>query len=258
MEYTPLSMFLFSLCVHRFPFETIGMMGKKLLVVTACWGMLPSFTWARSWSQIDPLHGFNRTDPSESLYSMETNPLFTAAPTPSPSTDGPTFVPTTSPTLMPTSAPTTEPTAAPTMTPDPYPPNDPPLNPDPWYFNYDSRKGSAYGPGYPSIIQLNSSTFTVGYKENSWGSVAIPPNFYFDEFGSNGFGPWNGVLANRNIRRNRCDRVGMQSPIDVRQNGAVCHEHHEVRSRVRMDTVEKTATITRLVLFSHIDYSIAW
>jgi hypothetical protein len=49
----------------------------------------------------------------------------------------------------------------------------------------------------------------------------------------NGFGPWRGILANRNPTRNMCDRVGMQSPIDLRPSGAVCDEHHEVRSRVR-------------------------
>ena len=48
---------------------------------------------------------------------------------PSPSTDGPAFVPTTSPTVeyinvMPTAAKTTRPTAALIMTPNPYPPND--------------------------------------------------------------------------------------------------------------------------------------
>ena len=40
------------------------------------------------------------------------------------------------------------------------------------------------------------------------------------------------MLANRDPSGNMCETGKMQSPIDVRENGAVCDEHHEVRSLV--------------------------
>ena len=199
---------------------------------------------ARSWRDIQPLHGFGPMQPFDmELMISPKNPLNepTSSPT-HPVTSKPTVVPTMAPTDVPTSFPTTAPTFplptstptdSPTGFPDPYPFNDPPTDPDPWYFNYDMRPEAKYGPGYPGITP-NGNGFTVAFKNNEWGNVDNPPNFYWKEFMDNGFGPWEGTLANHIPAKNRCHRVGLQSPIDVRHNGGgVCEEHHEVRSLVR-------------------------
>lgn len=200
----------------------------------------------RSWRDIQPLHGLDPMQPFdvERMFSPR-NPLNT--PSPTAPTSSPTFPATSKPTALPTTTaptpnptaeptlphPTSAPTDAPTGIPDPYPFNDPPTDPDPWYFNYDMRPKAKYGPGHPGITP-NGNGFTVTFKNNGWGNVDNPPDFYWKEFMNSGFGPWKGTLAVHNPAKNRCHRVGMQSPIDVRHNGGKeCVEHHEVRSLVR-------------------------
>lgn len=196
---------------------------------------------ARSWSEIVSPTVLSPVDARAVNYLVVTDPFFenkvlvdpstTPPPTQFPTME-PTMAPTTrSPTFYPTETPTTSPTESPTPPPDPYPPNKPPKDPKAWYFNYNMTQESPYGPGELGLIQHNGN-FRVGLKNNNWGSVSNPPNFYWKEFTDEGWGPWKGVLENRDVARNMCEKGNMQSPIDVKQNGAVCHEHHEVRSLV--------------------------
>jgi hypothetical protein len=63
--------------------------------------------------------------------------------------------------------------------------------------------------------------------------VGNPPHNYWDEFGDNGFGAWDGLLSRFDVERNRCNNVGVQSPIDVRVNDAgKCYETHQIRTQV--------------------------
>jgi hypothetical protein len=215
---------------------------------------------ARSWTEIVPLHDPAPTDPSAMAFLKESDPLvaYTPAPTISPTTPSPTRKPTSylastlpsQPTQAPsesvqiqsTSPPTKAPSNVPSTTaPTPaialYPPFSP-LHPDPSYFNYDTRRLSQYGPGFPSLQDINGVPI-MGYNNNAWANVANPPYSYWEEFTNNGFGPWKGILQNRDVLRNMCGRVGMQSPIDIRQSaGAVCKEHHQIRTRVRVCTMD--------------------
>ena len=219
-------------------------MKTALVGISVCLALEARLVAGRTWRDIPPLHGLDPMQPfdMESMFSPK-NPL--NAPTSLPTitlTSSPTVVPTLAPTDAPTLAPTvaptfplptSTPTDAPTGLPDPYPFNEPPDNPDRWYFNYDMRPEAKYGPGYPGITP-NGSGFTVEFKNNAWGNVENPPDSYWKEFSNNGFGPWKGTLDNHNPDKNRCHRVGLQSPIDVRHNGGgKCVEHHEVRSLVR-------------------------
>jgi hypothetical protein len=216
---------------------------RSVVIATSCLFLLPDNALARSWTDIVPLHGMSPLGRSVNELFVETDPLFTSVPTvslPTAPMASPTifefFLPTDepsapAPTKNPTPRPTHGPTELPTTPPDMFLPNVIPLNPDQWYFNYDTTPGSLYGPGYVGISQVDN-TYIVGYKNNAWGNVANPPDSYWSEFDDNGVGPWSGTLANRQPLRNQCGRVGMQSPIDVRDNGANCAEHHEVRSLV--------------------------
>lgn len=195
---------------------------------------------ARSWKDVVLIHDANPKDTMGLAYLDAVDPRFddTMAPTFAPTTAVPTFAPTASqapsaspaPTKDPTSQPSTSPTASPTVT-DPYPMNPVPDRPDRWYFNYDTRPQSDHGPGQPAM-QVQHGKLVMGYDHNAWKDVFVDPQSYWREFTNNGFGTWKGVLDNRDPLRNRCGRIGMQSPIDLRPNGAKCEEHHEVRSRV--------------------------
>jgi hypothetical protein len=77
--------------------------------------------------------------------------------------------------------------------------------------------------------------FAVRYTNNRWPAVeaAQPGDFYWDEFGPQGFGPWRNTLTDRHMRsQNQCGNVGRQSPIDIRLSGVACVEHHQIRTRV--------------------------
>ena len=161
-----------------------------------------------------------------------------------PPTNAPTEAPTPAPTTaQPTPSPTAKPTtASPTETPDPYPENPVPNNPRNWYFNYDTSDSSKRGPGELALVPMDG-TFRVGVKNNNWGSVGTQPGDYWKEFTNAGFGPWKGILENRNVYRNVCETGGMQSPIDVKENGANCDEHHEVRSLV---SIKKSCSLAAM------------
>ena len=190
--------------------------------------------------------------------SPSTRPSLSRMPSVSPTrspTRAPSALPTVTDSQQPTQAPITpaptpEPTDYPTMSPtrDPYPPNDVPPNPDTSFFNYDLD--SPYGPGHPEVVRHNSTTNKVVYQNNGWLNWVPPDDYYWREFDQNGgFGAWSGVLANRMLDRNRCGRVGLQSPIDVRDSGAVCYEHHQIRVRVR--TTHTRVPTHPLMHFSH-------
>lgn len=138
--------------------------------------------------------------------------------------------PTVPETFSPAASPSPYATLAPNNDDDLYPFNHPPTFPDPWYFNYDTRPDALYGPGQ-MVVEPTSSGLKSLYRNNKWADVPVASDYYWKEFTDDGFGPWKGVLSNYMPSRNRCGRVGLQSPIDVRNNGlGLCEEHHEVRS----------------------------
>lgn len=208
---------------------------------------------ARSWRDIELVQDGNPVDTSAQAYlnmqnllhrsevlgsssqltqelpQTEHSPPRTDAPSPSPLTAPsamPSSHPSSSPSRLSTVRPTSSPTTAPTL--DPFKVNIPPANPDKWYFNYDSSATSRYGPGQMGLI-LENGAFTVDVENDHWGEVTRPPIDYWTEFTDNGFGPWKGTLQNHDPTRNICHIGTQQSPIDVRENGAQCHEHHQVR-----------------------------
>jgi hypothetical protein len=119
-----------------------------------------------------------------------------------------------------------------------FPENDPPSEDGDSYFNYNVDRGALWGPGYPELVQFNTTTFRIEYKNNAWGTRVPPDDWYWNEFDESGWGAWAGILANKNPRRNRCEQFGEQSPIDVRDTGDVCEEHHQIRTRVSLGVVE--------------------
>jgi carbonic anhydrase len=196
--------------------------------------LCPLGCWSRQWTDISLRHYTRPEDKAGDAYLDANDRLYR-------NTVQPTFSPTAStvPTLSPTRtlAPSTQPPSsnptspAPTLTPDPYPPIPEPESAAPWYFNYNTSSEAAYGPGYPSVVLGGDGTLQMAYKNNWWSGVFTDPNSDWIEFTNNGFGPWRGTLDNRDPLRNQCDRVGMQSPIDLYETGASCDETHEVRSR---------------------------
>jgi hypothetical protein len=160
--------------------------------------------------------------------SIEPSSVESSKPSKAPSID-----PSLSPTKMPSSYPsyTTIPSEVPTIATR-YPPNAPPEYPDESYFDYNDEHDANWGPGYPELLRLNSTTYVIEYKNNVWGTRTTPADWYWKEFDQNGTGPWAGILANKNPYKNRCERIGEQSPIDVRDNGGVCNETHQIRTKV--------------------------
>lgn len=218
-----------------------------LFIIIGC--QLPVFTLSRSWTEIYPYHGFSSVDWGGLAALSEQDPLSPITVSPSP-TENPTLMPTVipSPTSKPTGRPTELPTSSPTImpsvspttapvTPAPsqraYPEIPPPQNPNEGYFNYDYRTIHSYGPGQPQLVHYNSSYFRYAYPGNAWTKVSTTVYNYWNEFGNDGFGPWQGTLAEHMPGTNKCDNVGLQSPIDVRETvGSRCREDHEIRSRV--------------------------
>lgn len=226
-------------------------------------GLLPGFFLAipsadaRKWTDIVDPQDMTLRDPAMAFHFFEEDPFLfmetstqpplsnpgtidpqtsvppltgvnSPGPSPSSQTDAPeTWQPTPPPTNSPTSFRTASPSA------NPYPENPVPSSPPSSYFNYDPSKSNPYGPGYPELQKYNETTLAVMYENNGWAQTGVPDDFYWDEFDDErGFGPWRGVLGVRSPERNRCDRIGDQSPIDIRPSGAECYEHHQIRIRV--------------------------
>ena len=151
----------------------------------------------------------------------------------------PSNLPSSEPSFTPTLHPSITPTKRPTLgsfapTEDQYPEIELPQNISTSYFNYEVLRNSVYGPGYPDLIRHNSTTMKIQYQNNGWANATNPKgaDFYWSEFDDGGDGIWNGTLANNLRKGNQCNNVGKQSPIDVRDNGAKCIEHHQIRNRV--------------------------
>lgn len=196
----------------------------------------PIDTSALFYLNLEELRFRSKVDGSESPLVSEPSrmvpedvPPSTNRPSPSPSKSPsapPTAKPTSSPTRHPTETPTTAPSIAPTL--DPYKNHEPPSNPEKWYFNYDGS--SNHGPGEMALVQESNGFFQVDIKNDHWGQATRPPNDYWTEFTDAGFGPWKSILEIHKPERNMCETGKMQSPIDIRENGAICREEHEVRS----------------------------
>lgn len=209
----------------------------------------------------------DKEDPNYAI-TLPPTPVPTIVPIPAPTraptvatTRGPTQSPTTQPTTTPatpqpahSSSPTTilglaladsPPPALSDLTLPPfpslppvsantsYPWNPPPSQPDPSYFNYDTRPTAKYGPGVPIVTkQKNSGTPLIQFTNNGWRNEREnSQDSYWVEFTSNGFGPWKGTLESHNPLNNLCENVGNQSPIDLRNNSK-CLEHHQIRPAV--------------------------
>jgi hypothetical protein len=201
---------------------------------------------ARSWRDIQTYHDPTPVDTLNRIFRFEEQPasnfgtsapVANSPPPPIPDPDRPPRPPAGAPISFPTARlPTESPTAStaaqvPPPTEDPFPENDIPLNPPVGYFNYDFRDENPYGPGVPALFH-DGNQFSVHYRNNGWASVQMPDDFYWSEFGNNGWGPWNGVLARRNMEVNQCGNTDGQSPIDIRPSGVACVEHHQIRTRV--------------------------
>lgn len=232
---------------------------------------------SRSWRDINTVHSTLSLDVSARFYrhleelayksqlesedAIIDEPLPRASrmpstnrPSPAPSSS-PTSSPTNSPSKHPTYHPTNHPTVVPTQHPteDPYREHDPPEFPKLGYFNYEQGPGANFGPG-DLKLKRDGAFFRLEEENNNWGQVFIDPvNNYWKEFTEQGFGPWLDVLDIHQPLRNKCSTGTMQSPIDVKENGGVCFEHHEVRSLpgdfgVRGDHVQKRIESNKLRL----------
>ena len=216
----------------------------------------------RIWTDIVTYHQLTPLDVDIINMTLEKDPFFISegpskilqkSPSVSPSdfsSDLPSSHPSTSPSLS--FSPSRRLTSAPSITPiiprqsriptkkptssspGKYPDINLPENVTATYFNYNQLLNAQYGPGYPELVRHNVTTMKIQYQNNGWTNVTNPEgaDFYWSEFDDNGKGPWIGLLANRFLGKNQCDNVGKQSPIDVRDNGAECVEHHQIRNRV--------------------------
>lgn len=207
--------------------------------------LFPTGTLARTWSDISPYHEASISDPSLDDLTVESDALLftvspsmgpsdslSASPTKPKSSEIPLPVPTITP--KPTTAASHSPSSVPTSSPtrDDFAPNPVPPDPPLGYFNYDYRRSSAYGPGYPKEVYHNASMNKVEYFNNGWANATISNKDYWNEFDDDGFGAWQGVLSKHSPSRNHCSNIGEQSPIDIRPTGAKCEEHHQIRTRV--------------------------
>lgn len=188
---------------------------------------------ARTWLEDELLRKRNLIDPAgiafleakerELLNESARSPALTTSPAPtvdhSPTTDAPSPSPSRSPTVTPSFVQIHPPPLQPPTLPKERHSPVPSMNPSSpshemqdakGYFNYDDSSG--YGPG-------------------DWGNIELPDNFYWNEFDANGFGPWKGLLTDRKPGENKCVTGKRQSPIDVRENAALCDEMHEIRDR---------------------------
>jgi hypothetical protein len=204
----------------------------------------------RSWRDIQTYHHLTPIDALNRIFRLEehpstdygtgtstSTPVTSAPPPPIPDPDRPPRPPGGAPisfpaARLPTENPAASPVSLPTELPtEPFPENDIPLNPPIGYFNYDFRNENPYGPGVPAYFQ-DEGHLSVRYRNNGWADVQMPEDFYWSEFGNNGWGPWNGALARRNMAVNQCGNTAGQSPIDIRLSGVACVEHHQIRTRV--------------------------
>lgn len=157
-------------------------------------------------------------DPSVShsiLPSIDLSTIPSEVPSMNPSSSDPTFTPSIHPlSLPPTSSSVPSTTAAPSDVP-PFASHEEPIDPDPTYFNYNTRSDSMYGPrSWENVTVLNST-------ENYW-----------NEFGFN---------------ENMCG-TDAQSPIDLcTEPTRLCMEDHEYRTRPGDYTIDGNLTIKQIL-----------
>lgn len=207
----------------------------KILYTVVTWCLLLSHVpaGARTWKDTLPMHNPNVSELSGQEYLQTKEDMLldanfnpgpedsiverspsTNAPSPMPS-NSPSSAPSSTPSSLPSLSPTTSPSNAPSGTPsvDDFIPISGVQNPDdpaPWFFSYDEK--SQFGP-------------------KQWGSVQNPSQYYWDEFDDPGFGPWDKVLARRDVRKNLCGSGRRQSPIDLYTGGDnTCMEFHQART----------------------------
>jgi hypothetical protein len=220
-------------------------MAKAVIGVALWFSLFVGTMSSRSWEALVASSELGPLDVGAISYIARSDPFFenlvmqnasaTLTPTASP-TALPTQTPTTaSPTIPPSAAPSSTPSLAPTKIPELYSPMEAPSNPPANFFNYNSTDGANYGPGELGLLSDNG-TFKVEIKNNKWGSVDTTSDSYWKEFTNDGWGPWKGILADFDVYSNMCESGSIQSPIDLKENGAVCDEFHEVRSKVRNRT----------------------
>ncbi|KAL3766476.1 hypothetical protein ACHAWO_004651 [Cyclotella atomus] len=157
-------------------------------------------------------------DPSVShsiLPSIDLSTIPSEVPSMNPSSSDPTFTPSIHPlSLPPTSSSVPSTTAAPSDVP-PFASHEEPIDPDPTYFNYNTRSDSMYGPRSWEIVTVLNST------ENYW-----------NEFGFN---------------ENMCG-TDAQSPIDLcTEPTRLCMEDHEYRTRPGDYTIDGNLTIKQIL-----------
>jgi hypothetical protein len=223
-------------------------------------GTLGASATARKWADIKTYHTWNVYDGRFGSEVDEGDPLlFTPHPSSPPSRSispsmEPTVIPSNDPTRNPTrtklpsrspssyptkrsNRPSTMPSSNPSSEPTElsFPENDAPLNPNSSYFDYNVGPGADYGPGYPELVPHNETYIKIEYFNNGWTTRTPPKEWYWSEFDVNGTGPWKGILGNRNPTKNQCDGSPDQSPIDIRDNGAECLEHHQIRKLVSLE-----------------------
>ena len=181
---------------------------------------------ARSWKEIETIHELSPSNKVDQRERIESDPYYhELSPTES-------STPNSSPTHSTTNCEHCgDYTASSPTSDDEYPTNHAPSNPPRGYFNYDIGHQAKYGPGYPNYIQDGDNNFKIRYKNNQWGNVQKPNNYYWDEFGWNGWGTWKGILSNHNMDQSVCASGNRQSPIDIRKSGVACVETHQIRVR---------------------------
>lgn len=199
-------------------------LSKAMFKIGLLYLLLVQGATSRSWKDIQVYHESSPRDAFRLEQFEKDTFSFPLEPSLSPIVPTLTRVPTrpTTPTRSPTDSPTT----------DPYLPNEEPPFPPSSYFNYDVRETSQFGPGYQAIVYTPQDGFTIEYQNNGWAHATTPDDYYWAEFGLNGFGTWGGTLATRDMESNQCGKIGMQSPIDIRLSGVACIERHQIRTLV--------------------------
>eukprot|EP00980_Cylindrotheca_fusiformis_P001673 scaffold381_cov138-Cylindrotheca_fusiformis.AAC.9 len=198
------------------------LVGPSLVLI-----LLSGHVAGRTWKDISLVHSLDIPEEYLAEGRRESDPFYYEPPRHPVESENP-----------PGATPTADPRPCPgcddyTLTPEEkYPTNDVPTNPPRDYFNYDVSIDAKYGPGYPSYFQYGNG-YRIHYLNNGWANFQKSNNFdyYWDEFSSNGFGAYKGVLANHDMDTSICGSGNIQSPIDIRLSGVACVETHQIRHR---------------------------
>jgi carbonic anhydrase len=191
---------------------------------------------------------FSGSDGVNSDINADSQPVVPASinlPSSAPTNAPDSMKPLSSPSSKPILTPTSFPTISPTVYIDQFAPAIVPSHPDMFYFNYDNSTFAQYGPGQLGLIE-RQGMFHVGIQNNQWGKAKSPPNMYWQEFSSDGWGPWKGSFDNSVFLNNLCMQGQFQSPIDLRSN-AVCNASHQIRP-LRGNFKLRSSSVTKKIL----------